>query len=304
MNAEKIEDVLSWDNFFSNAKKRKPYPPEKIELFNRLMCHTNNFFLIAAIGAFTPGYVMLITKKLLPSMSMIQDSEIEELKWLVKTISSALKTIYNREVISFEHGMCSCVGGLDRAHLHIMPISKNISNEKFINSIDKVLLKRRAGIESVEVNGHKLDNLHDIAHIMDSAENNSYKVHGKQLTYKDIYNNLDLNNWPISARDHSSKGGHYVYFKTKDSSTSFLTNKNFQTQLGRQIAFELEMETNQKIKDLYNKITSENKYANIWKWQEFPFNENILKTINDLFPVLLEIQKIKNNYNFKSFEKI
>ena len=99
---------------------------------------------------------------------------------------------------------------------------------------------------------------------------------------------------------HINKGGHYVYFKTKNSSTSFLTNKNFQTQLGRQIVFQLELETNQKTKNQYNKIIKENKYANIWKWQEFPYNRNILKTIKDLYPSLL---KIKNNYNFESFKK-
>ena len=32
----------------------------------------------------------------------------------------------------------------------------------------------------------------------------------------------------------------------KSAITSLLTNKNFQTQLGRQIVFELELETNKK----------------------------------------------------------
>ena len=50
-----IEDVLSWERFFKESKKRNFYPPKKIEMFNRLISHTNNFFVIAAIGAFTPG---------------------------------------------------------------------------------------------------------------------------------------------------------------------------------------------------------------------------------------------------------
>ena len=97
-----IEDVLSWERFFNESKKRNFYPPKEIEMFNRLVLHTNNFFVIAAIGAFTPGYLMLVTKKLLPSFSLIDDEQLNELKWLIKVTSNAIKETYNREVVSFE----------------------------------------------------------------------------------------------------------------------------------------------------------------------------------------------------------
>ena len=51
-----------------------------------MIAHTNNFFVIAAIGAFTPGYVMIITKKLLPSLSQISDDQLDELNWLIEII--------------------------------------------------------------------------------------------------------------------------------------------------------------------------------------------------------------------------
>ena len=92
-----IKDVLSWSKFFENSKKRKIYPPKEVDLFNRLIGHTNNFFLISAYGAFTPGYLMLITKKLIPSMSMIEDSQIDELKWLIKNTTEVLSKTYNRD---------------------------------------------------------------------------------------------------------------------------------------------------------------------------------------------------------------
>ena len=57
-----VTDVLSWDEFLKHSKARVIYPPKQVELFNRLIGHTKNFFLISAYGAFTPGYVMLITK--------------------------------------------------------------------------------------------------------------------------------------------------------------------------------------------------------------------------------------------------
>ena len=305
MNETSIQDVLSWDHFFDESTKRNSYPPKEIKLFNRLVSHTNNFFIIAAIGAFTPGYLMLITKKLLPSLSQIDDKYIDELKWLIKVTSDAIKETYNREVVYFEHGMCACVGGLDRAHLHLMTINTNVDDSLLRNTINKVLSKRKAGIESVEIDGHKLENIHDIVEIMNSPKVTSYKINGKQLYYEDIYNNLDIKNWPISTRDHVLKGGHYVYFQTNSDSSSFLTNKNFQTQLGRQIIFEIELQTNNTIKNMSEKILKKNDYANIWKWQEFAFKENMLKTMEDLIPALLKIQKDSkdNKFNFQTFEK-
>ena len=121
---KKMNDVLSWEKFEENTFNEKKYPPEKIELFNRLIASTENFFVIAAIGAFVPGYVMIVTKKLLPSLALIEDSQKDELDWLIKTLSESISEVYQKKVALFEHGMCACIGGLDRAHLHIMPMSQ------------------------------------------------------------------------------------------------------------------------------------------------------------------------------------
>jgi len=91
MNSSLVKDVLSWEKFYEGSINRETYPPKKVELFNRLVAHTNNFFLIAAIGAFSPGYLMLISKKLMPSLSSIDDDQIDELKWLIEISSKAQK---------------------------------------------------------------------------------------------------------------------------------------------------------------------------------------------------------------------
>lgn len=298
-----VLDVLSWEEFNKFSKERKEYPPKQIDLFNRLIAHTKNFFLISAYGAFTPGYVMLITKELMPSLSMVQDKNLEELNWLISKTKTAIEKTYKRNVVYFEHGMCACVGGLDRAHLHFMSVEKDTSNESFIKNINKVLKRRRAGISAVELNGHKLDNIHDISHIMDSLQENEYKIHGKQLSYKDINCEMEINDWPVSTRTHTQKGGHYVFFKSGDNKSSFLTNKNFQTQLGRQIVFELELESNEKMKKFYKEEMKKNSYSNIWKWQEFPFKENMLNTMSDLIPELTKIKENECRFDFDTFEE-
>jgi len=303
MNDPKFEDQLAWDRFYEESQKRKEYPPKKIDLFNRLVAHTNNFFVIAAIGAFTPGYLMLITKELIPSFSIVNDKYIEELQWLIEKTSSAVSKTYKRKTVLFEHGNCACLGGLDRAHLHLMVIDEKANDSLIKECINKVLISRKAGISSVEINGHKLENIHDIAEIVNSSDSNKYKINGKQLLYEDINKDFDINGWPTCTREHVMKGGQYVLFKTSTSASSFLTNKNFHTQLGRQITFEIEKKTNLKLKAMADEIMKKNNYANIWRWQEFPFKENMLITMNDLMPALMDILNERNNYNFLTFEK-
>jgi diadenosine tetraphosphate (Ap4A) HIT family hydrolase len=300
MNSSVIKDVLSWEKFQEETLKETVYPPKTIELYNRLVASTNNFFVIAAIGAFVPGYLMIISKKLIPSLALIEDSQLDELHWLIRTVTTAISNTYKKEVAMFEHGMCACIGGLDRAHLHMMPMSKGIKDNTIIECINRALLRRRAGISSVEVDGYKFENIHDITEIMNGSEKNSYKINGKQLYYEDIKENLEIKNWPFSTRPLVLKGGHYVFFKTSSSSSSFLTDKNFQTQLGREIVFEIEKENNPTIIEMNQRILKKNSYANIWKWQEFSFKENIYKTMSDLTDSLIKVFETENKFNFKA----
>ena len=136
---------------------------------------------------------------------------------------------------------------------------------------------------------------------MDTTGSEDYRVNGNQIYYKDIYNDLNLDTWPASTRIHSKKGGHYVYFKTKDSKSSFLTKRDFQTQLGRQIVFEIEKETNEEMNIFYKNEMNNNNFANIWKWQEFSFKKNMINTMIDLRPHLLDIKKNDPKFEFKTF---
>ena len=89
-----------------------------------------------------------------------------------------------------------------------------------------------------------------------------------------------------------------MFFKISSSNVSFLTDQNFQTQLGRQIVFEIEKKTSPEMQKLYEKIKKKNFYANIWRWQEFSFNENIFSTIDDLIDPLQDLSSKNNKFNF------
>ncbi len=86
-----ISDVLSWVEFDKETNKETNFPPKKVNLFNRLIASTDNFFVIAAVGAFVEGYVMIISKKLIPSMALIEKNQKYELDWLIEILSKTIK---------------------------------------------------------------------------------------------------------------------------------------------------------------------------------------------------------------------
>jgi diadenosine tetraphosphate (Ap4A) HIT family hydrolase len=242
-----IEDQLSWNKFFKNSKSEKQI--KEVKQFNRLIAHSKNLFIISAYGAFTPGYLLIVSKNFVPSFGLLEKHDLEELNFMIEISQKVIKQKYNRNSAVFEHGMCACIGGLDRAHLHIMSIANRSSAESLTNSINKTLYERKAGIEYIQYKNFKLENIHDINQILedkDIFESNDVKVVGKILKIKEIQD-LSVNKWPEVTLDHIRKGGHYVYFKSDFKEASFLTTHNFKTQFGRQVVYHNEIALNEKI---------------------------------------------------------
>ncbi len=298
--SDQIQDALSWDLFLNGSKKRMSYPPKKIDLENRLVCHTKNFFVVGAIGAFVPGYLMIISKKLISSYALLEKKELDELYWLIQQVTNSIEKTYKKKVVLFEHGMCACVGGLDRAHLHLMPIDESVVDKDIVDAVNRVLNNRKAGINFVEFNDHKFENIHDIKQIIETGDEKKYKIDGKLLIFNDLQN-LSVDEWPLSALGHVQKGGHYIFFKSGSNNSSFLTTQNFQTQFGREVVFEIIKYKNNEFSKKTEQILKKNAYSNVWRWQEFSFKENIYKTMLDLIPELNNISKNKM-YNFKTFQ--
>ena len=115
------KDQLSWEEFYNECKDRTSLP-NKINEFNRLVAHTKNFFIISGYGAFTPGYLLIISKDFLPSFGLVENDQLNELDFLLKLTKETINNELNRNSVIFEHGMCACIGGLDRAHIYIMSI--------------------------------------------------------------------------------------------------------------------------------------------------------------------------------------
>tara|TARA_B100000989_G_C19527612_1_gene467774 strand:+ start:2441 stop:3340 length:900 start_codon:yes stop_codon:yes gene_type:complete len=294
-----IKDQLSWEEFLKNSPKNKKI--NKIEPFNRLIAHSKNFFIISGYGAFTKGYLVVITKDYLPSFGLMESKDLYELNFIIKICQKSIEDEYNRKTVMFEHGMCACVGGLDRAHLHLMSISVNSDNNSLKTAIERSLFNRKAGIKSISLKGHKLQNIHDINQLYDEAikDEKNYQIEGKLLKLRDI-KNLKNEDWPIITYNHISKGGHYVFFRSDNDDSSFLTTNNFQTQLGREIVYNNELEVDENFKKEMVKL-NKNEFVNTWQWQNFMFEENIIETIEKSKKNLKNFENLYND-KYKEFE--
>lgn len=276
-----LKDQLSWNEFLKNSQEGQII--SKIQPFNRLIAHTKNLFIVAGYGSFTDGYVLIITKDFIPSFGLVDDKVVAELNFLIKLFKFNNSKKYHRNSVVFEHGMCACIGGLDRAHVHIMSINKNTSETSLKSSIEKVLQKRKLGINYIQFGKHKLENIHDINQFMDDPQNiegKDYEVNGKLFKLSDI-RNLNFDEWPHVTLNHINKGGHYVYFRSDINNASFLTTQNFQTQFGREVVFENELVLCEKFKNEIKYLKEKNPLLELWKWQNWMFENKIIETVNN-----------------------
>ncbi len=298
------KDQLSWEEFFKESQGRKS-EPKKINEFNRLVAHTKNFFVISGYGAFTPGYLLIISKDFLPSFGLVDDNQLNELKFLIRIVKETINKELDRNSVVFEHGMCACIGGLDRAHIHIMSVPKKTNKNNIEEAINLTLYNRKAGIEYIEYRNYKLQNIHDISHIYDDLitkkeKSNDFKIVGKLLKLKDI-KNLTVNNWPHITQEHIKKGGHYVYFKSDFDAASFLTTKNFETQFGRETVYQNEFIVNNQFKNKVKRLMNKSPNLNVWQWQHYTFEKEILDSMK---MAKAGMNKLKKKYmdEFNDFE--
>ena len=300
-------DQLSWDEFYKEGKNRTVLP-KKIKPFNRLVAHTKNFFIISGYGAFTPGYLLIVSKDFLPSFGLVENNQLDELNFMIKIIKETIKSELNRNSVVFEHGMCACIGGLDRAHILIMSVPFQTNRKTLTDAINLVLYNREAGIEYIEYNKYKLQNIHDISHIYDSIiskkdKDKDFKIVGKLFKIKDI-KNLSVENWPLVTLSHIKKGGHYVYFQSDFESASFLTTNNFETQFGREVVFQNELKLNNKFKKNVLDLEKKNNNLNVWRWQHYTFEKEILSSMKIAKTGLNKLKKKYSNESSKFELKI
>ena len=83
--------------------------------------------------------------------------------------------------------------------------------------------------------------------------------------------------------------------------SSFLTTNNFQTQFGREVVFENELILNSKFKDKVDKLNKKDQNINIWRWQHYSFDKDILRSMKIAKKGLNKLNKEYRD-EFQNFE--
>jgi ATP adenylyltransferase len=107
-------------------------PHASSEVWDTPLFQSANFVAVPSLGALVEGWLLLIPKRHVLSLGSLPDSMHEELNEFKGLLYVAL-TQYYGEVCAFEHGPSkekSAVGcGVDHAHLHIVPMTLDLSIE-------------------------------------------------------------------------------------------------------------------------------------------------------------------------------
>ena len=155
-----------------------------------------------------------------------------------------------------------------------------------------------------------MENLHDINQLFDDKELNlnqkkkSQKktnlqdevdiiVNGKILSINDI-KDLPVQKWPKITNKHINKGEVITFILTVlKKKISFLTTKNFTTQFGREVVYNLVIKKDKNFQKIDLNLKKNFPYLDVWRWQNFKFERNILLTMKKMSEGFIKEQKIQ-----------
>lgn len=162
---------------------------DKTKIENTILEETRYFYITPSLGSLIKGYILIITKRHVNSMSELTKDEKEEYKILIKKYREVFKKIYQKYPIVFEHGTPDLKDGINASsviHAHSHVVNHNYKNENIL--IEKLKFKRI----------NKLKNIHKNYIFYISPKNETYITNEfepiSQLMRIEIAKDLDLVN--------------------------------------------------------------------------------------------------------------
>ena len=105
----------------------------KIE--NTIICETENFFVIPSVGSLVDGYLIIVTKRHINSLSELDEKTKREYENLIFRIINIFEKIYGKTPILFEHGtpnLQSSMSANSIIHAHSHIVNFEFKNEEEI----------------------------------------------------------------------------------------------------------------------------------------------------------------------------
>lgn len=162
----------------------------KIE--NTIIEETKYFYILPTLGSLVDGYVLIVTKRHINSMSELNDNELEEYKTIITKYQNLFNKVYNKTPIVFEHGTPNQnskmkANSVTHAHTHIVNI--NFKNEKEI--LEKYNFKEINNLKEIETNKNYIkyiyNNIIYITYNFPSVSQLMRILIAEELNYKDKF---------------------------------------------------------------------------------------------------------------------
>lgn len=120
---------------------------------DRILFQTANWVVMPTLGCFVNGYLLIVSKEHIPSISFCSDIMLDELEFLIQDIRKINCKLYHSDSVLFEHGMVSVEerGGccVDHAHVHILPFNEEIDAEICKNAAEKVEIEMLTNVKQL-----------------------------------------------------------------------------------------------------------------------------------------------------------
>lgn len=162
----------------------------KIE--NTIIEETKYFYILPTLGSLVDGYVLIVTKRHINSMSELNDNELEEYKTIITKYQNLFNKVYNKTPIVFEHGTPNQnskmkANSVTHAHTHIVNI--NFKNEKEI--LEKYNFKEINNLKEIETNKNYIKYIYNnkiyITYNFPSVSQLMRILIAEELNYKDKF---------------------------------------------------------------------------------------------------------------------
>jgi diadenosine tetraphosphate (Ap4A) HIT family hydrolase len=82
---------------------------------------------VPTIGAFAPGYLLVVPTTHVLSLGQLSDNELEGVEDLAHDLADQLHQVYRRPILSFEYGLNLTAGRrIGHGHLHMLPSTADL----------------------------------------------------------------------------------------------------------------------------------------------------------------------------------
>ena len=168
---------------------------DKSKIYNTILDETKYFYVTPTLGSLVEGYILIISKRHINSMSLLNKEELSEYKFLIRKYRSKFKNIYGKFPIIFEHGSPN-LDDINKAnsvvHAHTHVVNHNYLNESDL--INKLNFKLISKVEDISSNKNYIFYLNQNNMKYISYDSNFISQFMRIEIAKDL-NILDKYNW-------------------------------------------------------------------------------------------------------------